>query len=149
MEVRLWQEWNEMIGALSYPNVTVELRNNNIKTWKATIKGPQETPYSGGRFTMDVDFPEDYPRSRPIFKMVTPIFHVNVASYSKEICLSILRSSYNPENKVGYMISCIIFLLANPNPFNHYDQEARNLYLSDRNAYEERARSMTKQYAMT
>ena len=100
---RLWKEWNE-IWQESIPNVMVGLRYNNIRTWAASITGPTDTPYYGGLFILHIDFPTTYPLERPIFRMITPIFHVNIA-VNGEIDLDILRSDYRPENKVGYMIS--------------------------------------------
>lgn len=146
MESRLWQEWNE-IWAIPVPNILIGLRNNNIRTWVASITGPHDTPYYGGCFIMHIDFPENYPDSRPIFKMITPIFHVNISS-SGEVCLDILRASYKPENKVGYMISCIIVLLTIPNPANAFNFTAKELYKKDKDAYENEARRLTMEHAM-
>lgn len=146
MEARLWEEWN-IIWNEQLPNVLVGLRNNNIRTWIASITGPQDTPYYGGCFIMHIDFPNNYPQGRPIFTMVTKIFHVNI-SISGEVCLDILRSDYKPENRVGYMISCIIPLLTIPNPASAFNFDAKTLMLRDKNAYEEKARNMTREFAM-
>lgn len=36
-----------------------------------TLKGPDDTPYAGGTFEVDIVIPEDYPFSPPKMKFIT------------------------------------------------------------------------------
>ena len=146
MEARISEEWNEIISK-PIPNIEVALVNDDMKTWAASIIGPKDTPYEGGVFVMAIIFPENYPVGPPLFAMVTPVFHVNIHEKGL-VCLDIVKTNSKPENKVGYMISCITWLLANPNPNDHFNTAAKALFISDRKAYDEFAKKMTTTFSL-
>ncbi|KAH7943102.1 hypothetical protein HPB52_005322 [Rhipicephalus sanguineus] len=56
--------------------------------WTATIVGPEETPYEGGVFLLDVTFPEDYPFNPPM-KVATLS---SARAFSSSILLGFLPS---------------------------------------------------------
>lgn len=57
--------------------------------------GPDESPYSGGVFFLDIHFPADYPFKPPKVSFVTRIYHCNINS-NGGICLDILKEQWSP-----------------------------------------------------
>ena len=54
------------------------------------IIGPQDTLYEGGFFKCHLIFPKEYPLRPPKLKVVTDIWHPNIASHG-DVCISILH----------------------------------------------------------
>jgi len=63
--------------------------------WQSTIMGPKESPYEGGIFFLNINFPSDYPFKPPKVTFTTKIYHCNVNS-NGSICLDILQSQWSP-----------------------------------------------------
>ena len=76
--------------------------------WTGVISGPQDSPYQGGCFFIDLHFAADYPFKPPKVKFATKVYHPNVSA-SGDICLDILKSQYSPAltvGKVGIVYVC-------------------------------------------
>eukprot|EP01080_Neovahlkampfia_damariscottae_P008871 gene8871-820_t len=71
-------------------DTTITILNDNIFKWEVSIIGPKKTPYEGGYFLYNFDFPEEYPFHPPKVKSLQPVYH---PSYDGEgsICIDILR----------------------------------------------------------
>jgi ubiquitin-conjugating enzyme E2 D/E len=122
--------------------VTVGLTNpNNIFQWKITMIGPQDTPYGGGLFFLEANFPDDYPKNGPKVRFLTKIFHCNVFNWG--ICISTLNHwKPTPMEKV---LSDIFALFYANNPDNH-EQPSRE-YRSNRALFEQHCREWVQKYA--
>ena len=63
--------------------------------WQATIMGPEDSPYSGGVFFLNIHFPADYPFKPPKVSFTTRIYHCNINA-NGGICLDILKDQWSP-----------------------------------------------------
>ncbi len=83
--------------------------------WQATIMGPDDSPYSGGVFFLDIHFPADYPFKPPKMSFTTRIYHCNVNN-NGGICLDILKDQWSPALTISKVLLSICSLLTDPNP---------------------------------
>ncbi|CAE7631598.1 ubc1, partial [Symbiodinium necroappetens] len=60
--------------------VSADSVDNDLTHWKAWLKGPEGTPYSGGLFDIDIEIPAEYPYNPPKMKFDTKIWHPNISS---------------------------------------------------------------------
>ena len=63
--------------------------------WEATIFGPENSPYEGGIFFLNIQFNNDYPFKPPKCAFRTRIYHPNINS-NGNICVSILKEEWSP-----------------------------------------------------
>ena len=54
---------------------------------RATILGPEGSPYEGGRFDVEITVPRSYPFVSPKCRFLTKIWHPNVDHKTGEVCL--------------------------------------------------------------
>lgn len=83
--------------------------------WQATIMGPEDSPYSGGVYFLDIHFPADYPFKPPKVSFTTKIYHCNINS-NGGICLDILKDQWSPALTISKVLLSICSLLTDPNP---------------------------------
>ena len=69
--------------------------DDDLFTWEAKIKGPENSPYENGTFKLKMEFPTDYPFKPPKIVFITKIYHCNINSYGG-ICLDILKDNWSP-----------------------------------------------------
>lgn len=120
--------------------------NDDLYYWQATIMGPEGSPYQGGLFFLDINFPTDYPFKPPKIYFRTKIYHPNISS-NGSICLDILKDQWSPALTVAKVILSICSLLTDPNPDDPLVIEIANLYKNNREEYNRQAKEYTLFYA--
>ena len=115
--------------------------------WQATIMGPDESPYAGGVFFLDIHFPADYPFKPPKVHFTTRIYHCNINS-NGGICLDILKDQWSPSLTISKVLLSICSLLTDPNPDDPLVPDIAQLLKTDRARHESTAREWTSKYAM-
>lgn len=65
---------------------------SNGRYFHVVISGPEDSPFEGGRFKLELFLPEEYPMAAPKVRFITKIFHPNVDKLGR-ICLDILKGS--------------------------------------------------------
>ncbi|KAL7058723.1 hypothetical protein AAHC03_013300 [Spirometra sp. Aus1] len=75
---------------------------------------PNEGPYAHAMFTLEIVASDNYPRTSPEIRLLTPIFHPNINPQGGYICLNIM-DDWNSCYSFLDVIKAVLFLLANPN----------------------------------
>ena len=122
------------------------INNDNLFIWKATIIGPEDSPYEGGIFHLNIHFPTDYPFKPPKITLTTKIYHPNI-NLNGSISLDILMEQWSPALTITTTLLSIVSLLFDPNPDYPINYEAANLYKSNKCEYYKKAREWAIKYA--
>ena len=127
--------------------ISAGIKKDDILSWEATIIGPSKSPYAGGMFKLNIEFPGDYPFKPPKIKFSTKILHPNINIHGS-ICLDILSKNWSPALTLGKVLLSISSLLTDPNPDDPLNVDAANLYKENREEFDKRVRLHTLRYAL-
>ncbi|KAF9387893.1 Ubiquitin-conjugating enzyme E2 T [Podila verticillata] len=125
--------------------------DDNITHLQAEVSGPEDTPYFGGTFKIDIQIPERYPMEPPNCQFLTRVYHPNIDDQGR-ICLDILKKppkgNWGPAMSVPTVLLSLRLLLANPNPDDPLLVEVAAEYKEHRELFRHKAAKYTQQYAM-
>ena len=153
---RLHREFNEIkrnsIGSNLMKVCDFKLLNNNIYEWIFSLIGPNNSPYSGGKFYLKIIFPKDYPKAKPEVIFVTPFYHLNVnplGGLSEPLghISTLILNWWRPETTIKEVVIYICFFFFMCNPDDPYGFDRLELYNEDRQQFNERIKYFTKKYA--
>ncbi len=145
---RLKKEWSDINQEIekSGETITVKLIHDELIHWSATMKGPTESPFENGIFTLDITFPTEYPFKPPIIKFLNKMYHPNINTLGA-ICLDILKDQWSPALSVFKVLLSISSLLADPNPNDPLNADVAGIYKQNKEKYIATAKEWTKLYA--
>ncbi|PRP74093.1 hypothetical protein PROFUN_08717 [Planoprotostelium fungivorum] len=121
-------------------------KGDNLFEWVSTIMGPSGSPYEGGIFFLDVNFPKDYPFKPPKVVFRTRIYHCNINS-GGAICLDILKDNWSPALTISKVLLSICSLLSDANPADPLVSNIATEYINDRKKHDKTAKEWTERYA--
>ncbi|GES90052.1 ubiquitin-conjugating enzyme E2-16 kDa [Rhizophagus clarus] len=127
-------------------NCSAGPKDDDLFHWQATILGPEDSPYKGGLFNLDIRFPGDYPFKPPKVMFKTQIYHPNIDK-DGNICVDILKDQWSPGLTISKVLLSICSMLTDPNPDDPLAPEIAHIYKTDRSRFEATAREWTRKYA--
>ncbi|XP_060071806.1 ubiquitin-conjugating enzyme E2 D2B-like [Ylistrum balloti] len=127
-------------------NCSARLVGDDLFHWKASLTGPEDTPYADGTFELDIRFPVEYPFKPPSVKFDTKIYHPNI-SVNGQICMDILRSKWSAGITVSAVLLSVSSLMADPNPTDPFVPEIADIYRNEYEQFKETAKEWTNLYA--
>ncbi|KAG7389466.1 ubiquitin-conjugating enzyme E2 S [Phytophthora pseudosyringae] len=113
----------------------------------AEIRGPEDTPYQGGYFTVKLTLTESFPEQPPRGIFLTKIFHPNVSQPAGDICVNTLKKDWKPTLGLAHVLQVIRCLLIVPFPESSLNDEAGKLFLDSYDEYARRAKLWTNIHA--
>ena len=88
---------------------------DNLRYFNVVIAGPQESPFEGGIFKLELFLPAEYPMAPPKVRFLTKMYHPNIDKLGR-ICLDILKDKWSPALQIRTVLLSIQALLSAPNP---------------------------------
>jgi len=125
----------------------VECVDDNIMKWHIALQGPDHTPYFGGTFLVQLDFPNDYPFHGPKVKFHTKIYHPNI-NHKGDVCMGIIDNEWIPSHTALIVMNGLVSLLENPNPNDPLVPEIASIIKRDKKKFIIVAEEWTHTYAM-
>ncbi len=120
------------------------VNDSDLFHWQATIMGPPDSPYQGGVFFLNINFPTDYPFKAPKVTFTTRIYHPNINSKGY---MCFYMDQWSPAMTISKTLMSISSLLIDANPDDPLEPEIATIYKTDRSKFEETAREWTRKYA--
>jgi len=128
------------------PGVTCERDDNNYRYFHLTIEGPDNSPYEGGNFQLELFLGKKYPMEPPKVRFLTKIYHPNVDRVGR-ICLDILKSAWSPALQIRTVCLSLQLLMQTPNPEDPLDTKIADLWINNNTVAIQTARQWTEMYA--
>ncbi|KAL3100102.1 hypothetical protein niasHS_000713 [Heterodera schachtii] len=133
------------------------LVDDNIFKWQVIIFGPPESPYEGGTFLAQLDFPISYPQHPPKMRFITNILHPNVYR-DGYVCISILHppgdgphgveraaERWQSVHTVESIVISVQSMLSEPNFLSPANLEALLMFRINPQRYNERVKQCVKE----
>jgi len=128
-------------------NIRIDLIDESPFHLKGSFPGPQDTPYEGGHFEVDIVIPPTYPFQPVKMKFITKVYHPNVSSASGAICLDILKDAWSPVLTLKSTLISLQSLLCSPEPNDPQDAEVAKHFTTSKGSFDDTARYWTQIYA--
>ena len=146
---RIKREFREVVNSkeVAESGVQLALVKDDLTELSGTIKGPPETPYEGGTYSVEIKIPDTYPFNPPKVRFVTKIWHPNVSSVTGAICLDILKDQWAAAMTLRTVLLSLQALLAAPEPDDPQDAVVARQYMDNHTSFKLTAQHWATAYA--
>nr|XP_025866653.1 ubiquitin-conjugating enzyme E2 N-like [Vulpes vulpes] len=128
------------------PGIKAEPDESNARYFHVVIAGPQDSPFEGGTFKLELFLPEECPMAAPKVRFMTEIYHPNVDKLGR-VCLDILKDKWSPALQIRTVLLSIQALSA-PNPDDPLANDVAEQWKTNDAQAVETARACARLYAM-
>jgi ubiquitin-conjugating enzyme E2 N len=135
-----------MLAQENLKGIEVHHDNNYNGHFFVKLHGPEETPYEGGLFELEILLPSDYPLSPPTCLFITRIYHPNIDKQGR-ICLDILKDKWTPALQIRSVLLSLQALMADANLNDPLDEEIAAHWKSNEKGAKQTAKEWTMKYA--
>ena len=115
-------------------------KKKNPKEWCVLYVAPDDSIYRGGYFKVKIKFPDNYPNDRPFFYFRTKIYHLNIWSFTGEVCCTMPNT-----NNIRDYLDAVYLMFYYENPDSPYNFSS--VYKNNRDEYKKNAQDWVKKYA--
>ncbi|XP_054168838.1 ubiquitin-conjugating enzyme E2 N [Oppia nitens] len=129
------------------PGISAIPDESNARYFHVVVAGPEESPFEGGVFKLELFLPEEYPMSAPKVRFMTKIYHPNIDKLGR-ICLDILKDKWSPALQIRTVLLSIQALLSAPNPDDPLANDVAEQWKVNESEAIRTARDWTRLYAM-
>ncbi len=112
---RIKREYDELMANPLPYILDVNYVDDDLFHWSAIVEGPEDSPYVGGIFFIDIHFPADYPFKPPKFSFTTRIYHCNINS-NGGLSIEMLYSNWSPAFTAAKVLLYICSMMTDPMP---------------------------------
>ncbi|CAB4492948.1 ubiquitin-conjugating enzyme [Rhizophagus irregularis] len=136
----------ERLIADAVPGINAKPYEENLRYFDVDITGPEQSPFEGGVFKLELFLPEEYPMSPPKVRFLTKIYHPNIDKLGR-ICLDILKDKWSPALQIRTVLLSIQALLSAPNPDDPLANDVAQHWKYNEQEAIAKAREWTQTYA--
>ena len=124
-----------------------QIKKTDKHHWIIKMKGPENSIYKNGVFTIAIDFPVDFPQKKPEIKIINKIYHLQVDPENGHIFYKICMS-WNPNTTISeLLVSLYLFLLFEQYPLSPYNWEQAEEYVINHDEFVKNAEEWVLKYS--
>jgi len=124
----------------------ISLVQEDMFKWDCEIQGPENSPYSGGKFILKIEFPSQYPFKPPTLKFSTKIYHPSVRLDTGDVCVDVL-GSWGPTLNARHCLTVVYSMMQSPQSDHPLEETIAQQLQEKPKEFEKTAKKYTKDYA--
>lgn len=132
------------------PGISITPKEDNLRDIHILLAGPQDSPFEGGVFKLEMFLPDGYPMDPPKVRFITKIYHPNIDRIGR-ICLDVLnggpKGKWTPALQINSILISIQALLSAPNVDDPLDETIARVWREDKVEANKIAKEWTGKFA--